>query len=159
MSLASEIIQDAFDSIGRGSSILPTDATLTARGLLTLISILEELRINSIILAETVDGTTTTVATPTVASSELNEPKASRLHLVNFLAIHLAAAARAKPEDMQLLPPASYSREALTRMYRVHVTPNKVPSKTLPLGQGASRGRGQSTFFNGQALDNDSTST
>ena len=159
MSLASEIIQDAYDSIGRGSSILSTDATLTSNGLQVLISVLEELRINNIILEETVSGTTTTIATPTAASDELNEPLAARLNLVNLVAAYLATSARAKPEDMQLLPPASFSREGLSKMYRQHDIPNKIPSKTLPRGQGSRGGRVSGAFFNGEALANDATPT
>ena len=57
MSLASAIIQDAYDAIGRGSEILTTDASLTNRALLDLQSIMEELRKNGVVLEETVSGT------------------------------------------------------------------------------------------------------
>ena len=159
MSTAREIIQDAYDSIGRGSSILATDTTLIDRALLDLISILEDLRLNEIILEETVSGVTTTISTPSALDDALNEPKASRLHLVNLLAAHVAAAARANPADMQLVPPIPYSRESLTRLYRKHVIPNKVPSKLLPRGQGARTDRMFGVFFNGESIDDDATAT
>lgn len=159
MSTATALIQDAYDSIGRGSVLISTDTTLLDRALLDLISILEDLRLNEVILSDTVSGTTTTIVTPTALSDELDEPKAARLHLVNMLAVTVASAARANPADMQLLPPLSYSRDALTRLYRAHVIPNKVPSKLLPRGQGSRRDRINGTFFDGEALDNDATST
>lgn len=125
-------------------------------GLSTLQSCMETLREHEIILEQTVDGVTTTIALPTTLDSELNEPMAARMHLVNYLAIHMIPFARSTNVTA---PPASYSMDALARMYRKPTIPNKVPSTLLHRGQGSRRGSYGSEFFNGEALDNDVTPT
>lgn len=156
MSLASEIIADAADAVGLGSELLATDATITARALLSLRSLMETLRKNEIILEETVGATTTTIALPTLASDELDEPTAAREHLVNLLAVYMIPYGRV-PLDTLKLPTAPQSINLLAKMYRQHTIPTKVPSTLLPRGQGGNRDRVSSTFFNGNALDNDAT--
>lgn len=154
MSLASEIIQDAYDSIGRGSELLDTDTSLTNKGLRYLRSRMEFLRKNDIILEETVADVTTTIELPTLLTDELNEPAACTIDLINYLAVYIAAQSRTNIQDL-MLPTAQFSYDNMARLYRVHTIPNKIPSKLLPLGQGSRRDQIAGTFFNGQALDND----
>ena len=158
MSLASAIIQDAYDAIGRGSEILTTDASLTNRALLDLQSIMEELRKNGVVLEETVSGVTTTIALPTATTDELDEPVAARMHLVNILAVYSATHSRVDLSG-QSLPTIPQSEARLDRMYKVHTIPSKVPSSLAPKGQGSRYGRNSATFFDGTALDDDLTST
>ena len=159
MSTAQEIVQDAYDSIGRGSEILATDQSLLDRGLLELRSLMEGLRKQDIILAETVSGTTTTIALPTVLGDELNEPVAARSHLVNMLAALLAPSARVELASLNV-PPYAWCADQLEVMYRVHTIPSKRTSRLAPRGQGSRYGRTSNTFFNGEAIADDvSTST
>lgn len=157
MSTAQEVIQSAFNKIGRGSEILTTDQSLLDEGLLELKSIMEELRKNEIILAETVNGVTTTIALPTLLADELDEPVASRQHLVNILAVNAMSLSRAKPDKVFAVPPVSYSLGRLEKLYSVHTVPDKVPSRLLPRGQGARYGQTQGAFFRGEAIDPDVT--
>lgn len=154
MSLASEIIQDAYDSIGRGSELLTTDTSLTDKGLRYLRSRMEFLRKNDIILEETVSGVTTTIALPDDLTDELNEPAACTIDLINYLAVYIAAQSRTNVQDF-MLPTAQFSYDNMARLYRVHDIPNKHTSKLLPRGQGSGRGQVLDTFFNGQELAND----
>lgn len=154
MSLASEIIQDAYDSIGRGSELLTTDTSLTDKGLRYLRSRMEFLRKNDIILEETVSGVTTTIALPTLLTDELDEPAACTIDLINYLAVYIAAQSRLDAKDF-MIPTAQFSFDNMARLYRVHTIPNKIPSKLMPRGQGGRRGQISGTFFNGQALADD----
>ena len=156
MSLASEVVQDAFDAIGRGSEILDTDQSLLDIGLLYLISCMETLRKNYIILEETVGAVTTTIAVPTALTDELDEPAAARMHLVNYLAVYLLAPARVDISTMKV-PPAAFSFDQLRNMYYSYVPPAIIPSRLLPRGQGA--GRSQGAFFQGEELDGDAATT
>jgi hypothetical protein len=153
MSTALEIIQDAYDSIGRGSEILATDATLLTKGLRYLRSRMEFLRKKGVILEETVSGVTTTIALPTLSSDELDEPVACTIDLINYLAVYIAAQARIDISSYAI-PNESFSFNNMASLYRVHTIPSKVPSTFLPMGQGTDR---LSTFFTGQALDKDDT--
>lgn len=157
MSTAQEIIEDAYASIGRGSEILSIDSTLLSAGLNWLITCMETLRKNDIILEETVSDVTTTIAVPSSLSDELDEPAAARGHLVNYLAVHLASISRVNPADITTLPSARYSMEQLGLMYREHSIPNKEMSTLMPRGQGHKGYRSQGVYFNGEALDNDAS--
>ncbi len=156
MSTAQEILEDAYARIGRGSEILAVDSTLLSDGLNVLISRMEFLRKNEIILEETVSGTTTTIALPTLLSDELDEPAAAREDLVNYLAVYLAPLSRTPIADMKA-PPAAFSLGNLRGLYYQPAAPNKVPSKLLPRGQGARNGRGSATFFGGESIADDVT--
>jgi hypothetical protein len=154
MSTAQDIIQDAYDSIGRGSELLDTDSSLLDKGLKYLRSRMEFLRKKGVILEETVSSVTTTIALPDALTDELDEPVAATVDLTNYLAVYIAAQSRIDISSFAV-PPASFSFRNLASLYRVHTIPNKVPSKFLPMGQGSDR---LSTFFSGQALDDDATS-
>jgi hypothetical protein len=158
MSTAQEIIQDAADNIGRGSEITSTDSSILNRGLVDLRSIMEGLRKDNIILEETVNDVTTTIDLPDALGDELNEPVASRIHLVNMLAIHMATQSRVNLAERGVpIPTVTKSRNELARMYRQYNIPNKHPSRLMPRGQGSKSNRRESTFFNGEELSNDVT--
>lgn len=154
MSTAAEIIQDAYDSIGRGSEFQTTDDSLTNKGLRYLRSRLEYLRKNDIILEETENDVTTTVALPTLLTDELNEPVAATVDLTNYLAAYIAAQSRVNPADITI-PSAQFSFDNMAILYRKHEIPSIIPSRLLPMGQGSRRYRLGNTFFNGQAVDKD----
>lgn len=156
MSTARVIIQDAYDSIGRGSEFLTTDDSLLNKGLRYLVSRLAFLKKNDIILEETVGGVTTTIESPSTLDDELNEPDACTIDLINYLAVYIAAQSRVNIQELAL-PSARFSYDNMAGIYQVHEIPSKIPSKLLSRGQG-SRGHGlHGAFFNGQALDKDAT--
>lgn len=155
MSTAQEIITDALASIGVGSELIDTDSTILDACLNHLISCLETLRKRGVILEETVSGTTTTIAVPSALSDELNEPAASRMHLVNYVAPHLVAISRAPSEAAFKVPPIPYSFDALWDMYYQDDIPSIIPSKLLPRGQGGDTTLNFDPFFRGEALDKD----
>lgn len=158
MSTAITIIKRAYNHIGAHSEVMPIPASLLVDALPYLVSSMETLRKNDIVLEETVSGTTTTIAVPTTLTSELSEPSASTMHLIKYLAPELAEIARVETTPKVF----AGKREAyndLARMYRQITTENIVPSALLPRGQGATRGVLRSPFFDGNAIDDDASST
>ena len=158
MSTAQSIVEDAFTALGSNSEVKTVSTTLVDDGFIIFQGILANLIKNDIILSETVSGTTTTIAVPTAKTDELNEPLAARYHLVNYLAVYLIPTARTPAETLKV-PPAPFSLNELASLYQVHVIPNKIMSRLLPRGQGSQTRIGERTFFNGQTIANDTTST
>ncbi len=158
MTTAIDIIHKALTEIGAHSVLQPADPSLIVNALDTLKALLSDLEKESIILQETVNGTTTKISIPTDLTDELNEPAASTYHLKVVLSEMLANSARVTltPQNMRVI---DSSKSALLGTYFVPNYTNIVPSTLLPKGQGGSQRFKRQTFFDGEALDNDTDSS
>lgn len=156
MSTSTEIIEDAFTELGVNSTVSTVDAALVTAGFTKWKSILADFIKKEIILAETdpITDITTTIAVPTTIGQELNEPPASRHHLVNYLAMHLLGMARVDPATLKL-PPLVYTLNEIEKSWKVHVIPRKTLSSLLPRGQGGNKTRTNDAFFDGQTIKDD----
>ena len=158
MSTSTAIIEDAYRVLGVNSDVSTVDAALVTKGFTIWQSVLADLLKEDIVLEETVSGTTTTIAVPALIGDELNEPLAARNHLVNYLAMFLIQYARV-PVAGLTVPPLIYSKQMLENKYKVHIIPNKVMPSLLPRGQGGANSRTNDTFFDGQTIADDVTSS
>lgn len=153
MSIGTKLIKDALKMIGAQSIALPDDSESIDQGKDYLNRMLQMWETDQIVLA------TTPIAT---AGSELNEPADATMAIVLNLAIVLAPLfdnGKANVSQV-LMMNANNSYERLRQAYQVFTIPDKIPSATLPRGEGSRRFRTQRIFWgSGNTINEDSSST
>lgn len=153
MTTAVKIIESALNTIGVHTHVMKADPSLISDGFLYLVSFLEELKSREIILAEeNSDGEIVTIESPTSLASELNEPRASTIHIINYLAVTIAGLARVPllPDGI-MIGQQTNALHKLSQMFRQHTFVNIKPDSLLPKGQGNKTSRSlDRRFFDGE---------
>jgi hypothetical protein len=164
MSTAQEIIEYSLGSVGKHSPQNPASTDLLNDCLPYLRGLIHELELDSILLRQlnsdgvTYDYEITDEANVTTLAQELNEPPAATQYLAVLLLERIAPLVLI-PLDGMILSRVGDAQRALESRYKTYTIPSKRPSKLLPRGQGGKRDRIEQTFWQGEAIANDYTSS
>lgn len=149
MTAAVDIIKPALYYLGAHSEIMPAAPGIITAGVDELADLLAELAQDSVDLGES-------ITSPTTTATDLQEPAAATSALKFLLAEKMASLVQL-PIKPDLRVSISKARHRINRLRDVTI-PRIVPSRLSPLGSGNHGPRGH-TFFSGQALDDDSSTT
>lgn len=150
MTAAIKIIKASLYYVGAHSEVQPAAPEFFTAGVSELSDLLSELADGGIDLGET-------ITLPTDTATDLKEPAAATSALKYLLCERMAPLAQLPiPPDVRVN--IRKARQTLERKFRKVVIPNIVPSRLAPVGVG-NRGPYNRTFFGGQPLDDDSSTT
>ena len=137
MSKAIDIVKGAMMTIGAHSEVQPAHPSLFEAGLGYLISLLEDLRTDNIILTmiDEEDGEEKQIPLPDSLDDELYEPEAATQYLKMHLAIDMVPVCRI-PLNSDMTGQRRNAYRKLAQKYRINNVPMATPSKLLHRGQG-----------------------